>query len=330
MSALPVPQSAPRTAARIRWQAVHGLLLLDKPVGPSSNGALQRARRALCAAKGGHAGTLDPFASGLLPIALGEATKFLHDLLEADKSYEATLQLGVTTDTGDDTGAVLTHNAVTARDDAILEACQSFVGAIEQVPPMYSALKREGRPLYDYARAGLTVAREARPVHLHAISVLAIDRSIAARPVVRLRADVSKGTYLRVLAEDIGARLGCGAHLTGLRRLRIADLDLNDAVPLDALEAMTPEDRLSRMLPVDRLVASLPRIELDSERARRFLQGQRIILDPAQRPTEAQTPEGLVRVYQTPHLLGTALFSPPGLIAPQRVLAAPPHAATPS
>ncbi len=311
--------SAPRRAPRRRLDAV---LLLDKPRGPSSNDALQRARRALQAAKAGHGGTLDPMATGLLPVAFGEATKFLHDLLDADKTYEATMRLGVVTDTGDAEGVPVAERPVDCDDAAIAAACAAFGGDIEQVPPMHSALKRDGRPLYEYARAGIVLEREARPVTVHAISVLGIDRADPARPLVAISVRVSKGTYIRTLAQDIGERLGCGAHLVALRRTAVGRLSVDDAVALDALEAEPAEARDARLAPVDTLLSGLPRIGLADALADRFMNGQRIVLDTDQRAPLASAPAGPVRVYRGSQLLGVADFAPPGLLAPQRVLAA--------
>jgi tRNA pseudouridine55 synthase len=254
--------AAPRTGApRVRraWQRVDGVLLLDKPRGPSSNDALQRARRAFSAAKGGHGGTLDPMATGLLPIAFGEATKFLHDLLDADKTYEATMCLGVATDSGDAEGVVIAERAASCDDAAIAAACAAFAGEIAQVPPMHSALKRDGRPLYAYAREGITLEREARTVTVHEIALIGVDRADPARPLATFGARVSKGTYIRTLAQDIGERLGCGAHLVALRRTRVGALDIAQAVDLDALEAAEPSDRAARLRPLDTLVAGQPR-----------------------------------------------------------------------
>ena len=311
--------NAPRRSPRRR---LDGVLLLDKPRGPSSNDALQRARRAFQAAKAGHGGTLDPLATGLLPVAFGEATKFLHDLLDADKTYEATMRLGVVTDSGDAEGAIVAEHAVDCDDVAIAAACAAFAGDIAQVPPMHSALKRDGRPLYEYARAGVVLEREARPVTVHAIVVLDIDRADPARPLVVFSARVSKGTYIRTLARDIGERLGCGAHLVALRRTAVGRLSVADAVALDVLEAEPPAAREARLAPVDSLLGGLPRIGLADALADRFLNGQRIVLDKDQRAPLASAPAGPVRVYRGLQLLGVADFAPPGLLAPQRVLAA--------
>lgn len=300
---------------------IDGVLLLDKPIGPSSNDALQRARRALNAAKAGHGGTLDPMASGLLPIAFGEATKFLHDLLDADKTYEATLCLGITTDTGDAEGLITVERPVACGDAAIDAACRAFQGDIQQVPPMHSALKRDGKPLYAYAREGIVLEREARPVTIHSIEVIGIDRTDPQRPRVSLRTRVSKGTYIRTLAEDIGERLGCGAHLVALRRIAVGRLTIDRAFTPEALEQIDPEARIATVGAVDMLLSGLPPVALVDSLADRFIQGQRLVLDNVSRAPLANAPAGPVRVYRGDRLLGTALFAPPGLLAPQRVLA---------
>jgi tRNA pseudouridine55 synthase len=190
---------------------VDGVLLLDKPVGLSSNDALLKAKRVFNAKKAGHTGTLDPFATGLLPLCFGEATKFSQDLLEADKTYEATVHLGIMTTTGDTEGETVEQRDVDVTREQIEAVLARFRGPIFQVPPMYSALKRDGKALYEYAREGITLEREARPVTIHGLSL--IDYSA---PFLKILVTCSKGTYVRVLGEDIGAALGCGAHLSAL------------------------------------------------------------------------------------------------------------------
>ncbi len=296
-------------ASTRRGDPVDGVLLLDKPSGITSNLALQKARRLLSAAKAGHTGTLDPLASGLLPLAFGEATKFAADLLDADKSYEATLRLGVTTTTGDAEGEVLETRpvAVTAAD--VERALAAFVGTIEQTPPMYSALKRDGRALYEYARAGIEVERAPRRVTIGRLQLLAFDGATA-----RIAVDCSKGTYVRVLAADIGARLGCGAHLTALRRTRVGPLSIERCITLAALEAVAPAERRALLLPVDALLAGLPPVELDAQAAHRFGLGQRLALGRLQRP-------GRVRVLGPgARLLGVAQVNDRGVLAPQRLV----------
>jgi tRNA pseudouridine55 synthase len=291
-----------------RGEPVSGVLLLDKPGGLTSNRALQTARRLLGAAKAGHTGTLDPLATGLLPLTFGEATKFSADLLDADKCYRATVRLGVTTTTGDAEGEVTGEQPV-AVDDAALDAVLSrFVGTLAQVPPMHSALKREGRPLYELARAGVEVARTARVVTVHALA--RIDRRGAE---VTLDVACSKGTYVRVLAEDIGRALGCGAHLSGLRRTRVGALDVAEALTLDALEALPLAVRRARLAPADALLATLPRLDLDAALAARLRHGQRLAIGAPPAPR--------VRAYG-PHdeLLGTVRVDERGVVSPERLL----------
>jgi tRNA pseudouridine55 synthase len=292
-----------------RGERVDGVLLLDKSGGMTSNLALQKARRLLNAVKAGHTGTLDPMATGLLPLTFGEATKFSADLLDADKAYRATLRLGVTTTTGDAEGDVTGKAAVEAADEAIDVALSQFLGTIEQVPPMHSALKREGRPLYELARAGIVVERAPRPVLIRSL-----QRVERVGDSLMLDVECSKGTYVRVLAEDIGRALGCGAHLTGLCRTRVGPLALDGAVTLAELEAMSPAERRGCLRPVDSLLGSLPRIELDEDLAGRFRQGQRLALD-------AQPKGARVRVYALDEeLLGTANVTEWGVVAPERLI----------
>ncbi|MET3134391.1 tRNA pseudouridine55 synthase [Oxalobacteraceae bacterium GrIS 1.11] len=291
---------------------VDGVLLLDKPVGFSSNDALIKAKRVFNAKKAGHTGTLDPFATGLLPLCFGEATKFAQDLLEADKTYEALVHLGQNTDTGDTEGAVIETREVhvtRAQIDAVLER---FRGPILQTPPMYSALKRDGKPLYEYARAGITLEREARPVTIHALEFLDYQA-----PFLKLSVTCSKGTYIRVLGEDIGNALGCGAHLNALRRTRVGALTMANVVTLEELAAHP--DPASLLAPVDALLASFPVVQLTAELAKRFLQGQRIALGKEEVAIPAAT--GRVRVYHAQRLLGTGNMQEYGVLAPERLIA---------
>lgn len=294
---------------------VHGILLLDKPLGMSSAQALAKAKWLLNAQKAGHTGTLDPFATGLLPLCFGEATKFAQDLLDADKTYETVVHLGITTDTGDTEGTILAQKTVDVTVAQIESVLEQFRGPISQVPPMHSALKRDGKPLYEYARAGITLEREARNVTIHQLDLLAYDA-----PMLRLRVACSKGTYIRVLGEDIGAALGCGAHLSALRRTVIGALDVSSALTLDQLAEHPAADRNSCLQPVDSLLSSFPAIVLDDALASRFRQGQRIALDRAGLVPPCES--GRVRVYQSPHcLLGTAQLSDGTVLAPERLLA---------
>ncbi|MCD6679584.1 MAG: tRNA pseudouridine(55) synthase TruB [Burkholderiaceae bacterium] len=302
---------------------VDGILLLDKPVGLSSNDALVRARRLLEARKAGHGGTLDPLAGGLLPLLFGEATKFALDSLDADKTYVAELHLGVATDTGDAEGRVLAEREVVPDATDLARAVCAFVGAIDQVPPMHSALKRDGRPLYELARAGVVVDRAPRRVTIHSIDVLRFSP-----PYAELRVRCSKGTYIRSLAIDLGDRLGCGAHLSRLRRERVGTLDVADAITLEALEALGLAERRARLLPADALLLGLPRVDLDIPSGSRFRHGQKLRVEPSC----ADASPRRVRVYGAGNeLLGVALQQGSEL-QPQRLVAAqmtvPPAAGT--
>jgi tRNA pseudouridine55 synthase len=255
---------------RIPKRAVHGVLLLDKPFGLSSNDALQKAKRLYRAEKAGHTGTLDPLATGLLPLCFGAATKFSQISLDADKRYLATLTLGVTTTTADAEGDVIERRAVTVTRAQMEVACAQFTGPIRQVPPMHSALKRDGKALYEYARAGIEVEREARAVTIHAIVITGGDHDAWTLDV-----RCSKGTYIRTLAEDIGKALGCGAHLSALRRIGSGALTLDGALTLEQLAAMTEPERDAALQPADALVADWPLVRLGTEDAGRFLSGVR-------------------------------------------------------
>lgn len=300
------PQKKPR-------DPVDGVLLLDKPVGLSSNDALIRAKRVMNAKKAGHTGTLDPFATGLLPLCFGEATKFSQDLLEADKTYEATVHLGIMTTTGDTEGETLETREVEVTLEQIEAALARFRGPILQVPPMYSALKRDGKALYEYAREGITLEREARPVTIHGLELIEY-----AAPMLKIRVTCSKGTYVRVLGEDIGAALGCGAHLNALRRIQVGALTAARMITLEELQAHA--DPRSLLDPVDALLSSFPSVELTDELAKRFLNGQRLALgkESVMVPQEL----GRVRVYHAGKLLGTANLQEYAILAPERLIAA--------
>lgn len=294
---------------------VDGVLLLDKPLGVTSQTAVTRARHLLMAAKAGHTGTLDPMASGLLPVCFGEATKFSHMLLDSDKTYAATVRLGVTTTTGDAEGEITGGSAAVFTLAEIEAVLQRFRGESLQVPPMYSALKHAGQPLYKYARAGREIPRAARPI------------TIAALDTVSLRGDelgitvtCSKGTYIRVLAEDIGRILGCGACLAGLKRIAVGAFQLGQgALTLEELEQTPPDARAARLLPVDALVAGLPRTDLDLQQARRIVAGQVLEL-------QGQAIAGLTRIYGPgQEFLGVAELQADRLVA-RRLLAQAPVA----
>ena len=262
------PSSGAR--AKIVRRAVHGVLLLDKPLGLSSNDALQKAKRLFRAEKAGHTGTLDPLATGLLPLCFGAATKFSQISLDADKRYTATLKLGVTTSTADAEGDVLERREVIVTRAQVEAACARFSGPISQVPPMHSALKRDGKPLYEYARAGIEVEREARAVTIHRIVIVE-----GHGEAWTLDVSCSKGTYIRTLAEDIGKLLGCGAHLSALRRTGSGALTLASAHTLEQLAAMNEAERDAQLMPADALLADWPVVRLGTEDAGRFLSGLR-------------------------------------------------------
>ena len=292
---------------------VDGVLLLDKPVGLSSNDALIKAKRVMNAKKAGHTGTLDPFATGLLPLCFGEATKFSQDLLEADKTYEATVHLGIMTNTGDTEGEAIETRAVDVTLEQIEAALARFRGPILQVPPMYSALKRDGNALYEYAREGIILEREARPVTIHGLELIAYEA-----PMLKIRVTCSKGTYVRVLGEDIGAALGCGAHLNALRRIQVGALTLDGMITLEELQAHA-EPR-SLLAPVDALLSTFPAVDLTPELAKRFLNGQRLALGKEAVTVPAE--QGRVRVYLEGKLLGTANLQEWAILAPERLIAA--------
>ncbi|HEY4370937.1 MAG TPA: tRNA pseudouridine(55) synthase TruB [Burkholderiales bacterium] len=276
--------NAPRRPPR---QRIDGVLFIDKPPGLTSNGVLSVIKRLYNAEKAGHTGTLDPFATGLLPVALGDATKFSGHLLDADKTYLATMRLGVTTTTADLEGEVRQTRPVNVDDAQLHEALRRHSGAIAQIPPMYSALKRDGKPLYEYARAGETLEREPRQVTIHALDL--IERK---DEFVTFRVACSKGTYVRTLAEDIGETLDCGAHLTALRREATGGFSLEGALPLDRLQAMEAPALLAALRPVDALIIALPRLELDTAQAARLRQGQRLPFQAPPGPARAYDPEG--------------------------------------
>jgi tRNA pseudouridine55 synthase len=291
---------------------VDGVLLLDKPVGLSSNDALIKAKRVLNAKKAGHTGTLDPFATGLLPLCFGEATKFSQDLLEADKTYEATVHLGITTNTGDTEGETIATADVNVTVEQIEAVLPRFRGPIMQVPPMYSALKRDGKAYYEYAREGITLEREARPV-----TILSLELIDYQAPFLKLKVTCSKGTYIRVLGEDIGHALGCGAHLNALRRIQVGALTMDGVVTLEELQGhAAPHSLLAR---VDALLSSFPAIQLTDELAKRFLHGQRLALGKEEVAVPAE--QGRARIYHGDRLLGTGILGEFSILAPERLIA---------
>ena len=296
---------------------VHGVLLLDKPEGVSSTYALGVAKRLLNAEKAGHTGTLDPFATGLLPLCFGEATKFAQDLLDADKIYEATVHLGETTTTADTEGDIVETKSVDLTPEQIELVLQQFRGEIKQVPPMHSALKRDGKPLYEYAREGVVLEREAREVIIHALELVEFNS-----PYLKIRVHCSKGTYIRVLGEDIGRALGCGAHLIALRRTGVGSLDLQRSITLTEFTALSLAEQSKTLLPVDALLVSLPAVRLSEELTQRFLHGQRLPGMVCEGAHPADEADALVRVYRAVDdvLLGVALLDVRGVLSPQRLV----------
>lgn len=263
---------APRT--RVQRRPVHGVLLLDKPLGLSSNQALQKAKWLLRAEKAGHTGTLDPLATGVLPLCFGAATKFSQGHLDADKTYETVVRLGVKTSTADAEGEVLQTRPVQCTVGQVVEVLDRFTGPISQVPPMHSALKKDGKALYEYARDGQTVERAPREVVIHELELLDLQLQDDA-PRLHLRVHCSKGTYIRTLGEDIGEALGCGAHLASLRRIATGRFDVSACIGLPALEALDEAGRRACLLPVESLLDGHSRVTLDGENAGRFLSGLR-------------------------------------------------------
>jgi len=298
-------------------QRIDGVVLLDKPCGMTSQSAVTSVKRLLHADKAGHTGTLDPMATGLLPICLGEATKYSQDLLDADKKYQARLRFGIQTDTGDAQGQVIAEKSTAeVTDNAMAKSLidgilPQFMGEIEQVPPMYSALKRDGKPLYEYARAGVEIERESRRITIYSITVLDVSW-----PEIALEVHCSKGTYIRVLAEDIGHALGCGAHLIGLRRTMVGHLSLDRALTLDGICDMAPQ-----VLPVDALLQSLPELTVDDHQAKRLEMGQRV---PCTLNIASQWADSLFRIYRSQALpqnfIGTADWRS-GVLHPRRFIA---------
>ncbi len=287
---------------------ISGVLLLDKPVGISSNHALQAAKRLFRAEKAGHAGTLDPLASGLLPVFLGEATRFCGYLLDADKRYLAQITLGATTRTGDAEGEVLDRRPVDVSATQLAAVLQRFLGRQTQIPPMYSALKRDGQPLYMLARRGETVERVPRTIEIRNLDLRKFD----ANRIV-LEVTCSKGTYIRTLAEDIGEALGCGAHLGGLRRTATGALELTQAASLDAIQALTEAERDALLRPVDAVLGALPKSELNDAEAARFCHGQVLAL--------SGTETGVCRVYAPQaRFLGLGEIAEDGRLIPKRLL----------
>ena len=289
--------NAPR--ARVARRPVHGVLLLDKPLGFSSNQALQKAKWLFRAEKAGHTGTLDPLATGVLPLCFGAATKFSQMHLDANKVYEAVLHLGVKTSTADAEGEVIVTRPVDISQEDIERVVKQFTGPIRQVPPMHSALKKDGKALYEYARAGIEVERQARDVTIFELKVTAGPTQDAPH-LLTIEVSCSKGTYIRTLGEDMGEALGCGAHLSSLRRIRTGGFSQAQCISLEALEAMGDGARMKALLEVDALLEGHTAVTLDSDNAARFLSGVR------RRGAWADAPSVAVYAEQPHALLGTA------------------------
>ncbi|MEO8038185.1 MAG: tRNA pseudouridine(55) synthase TruB [Betaproteobacteria bacterium] len=289
---------------------VNGLLVLDKPSGPTSNGVLQRVKRLYGAAKAGHAGTLDPMATGLLAICFGEGTKYASGLLEGEKSYSGIIRLGVVTDTGDAEGSVVERHDVDVAAIDISRIVQLFSGEVTQIPPNYSAIKVNGRPLYAYAREGKPVAAQPRVVRIHALHLQCLPPED-----LRFSVTCSSGTYVRSLAEDIGRAIGCGGHLAALRRTASGPLNVDEGSTFELLESLDHAGRLSRLLPPDAPLFALPALILDSAAVLALLRGQ--VVDA---PSGASV--GKSKVYdQSMHFLGVAEVTAEGRLAPVRLMA---------
>ncbi len=302
--------NAPRT--RVQRRPVHGLLLLDKPLGLSSNNALQKAKYLLRAEKAGHTGTLDPLASGVLPLCFGAATKFSQIHLDADKTYEALALMGQTTTTGDAEGDLLVEKEATFQPADLSRVALAFTGTMAQTPPMHSALKKDGKALYEYARQGIQVERSARTVVIRSLSLEEVQSHLGHR-CVRMVVTCSKGTYIRTLAEDIGAALACGAHLIALRRIRSGPFEAADCVSVEQLEAMDEGQRQAQLRPVDALLHDHHPIRLSPDESGRFLSGLR-------RRGDWTDCEHVAVYGQQPHaLLGTAHVKA-GELIPTRLL----------
>jgi tRNA pseudouridine55 synthase len=310
----PLPVTKKTEQARRIKRPLDGVLLFDKPLELSSNVAMQKVRRLFSAEKAGHTGTLDPLASGLLPICFGEATKFTHSLLDADKRYRATIKLGQRTTTGDAEGEIVDTRAVSVTEAQALAALDTFTGEIRQLPPMHSAIKHQGKPLYEYIRKGETVERELRTVFIHDLKLERLEGEELEFSVL-----CSKGTYVRTLGEDIGEALGCGGHLIALRRTAIGEFSLDQAYTLNQLEAMDTVQRDACLMPPDSLVQNLPRLELDEVQACRMAQGQKLGLTD-------NFPPGKRRLYTAGRFIGLGELAD-GRLMPSRLLSSMARAA---
>lgn len=299
---------------RKKGRDIHGVFLLDKPQGMSSNDILQKVKRIFQANKAGHTGALDPLATGMLPICLGEATKFSQFLLDSDKRYQVTAKLGERTDTSDAEGQVVETKAVNVTESDIQQALVQFRGDILQVPTMFSALKHQGKPLYEYARAGITVEREARPITIFELKFIAYEA-----PFLTLEVHCSKGTYIRTLVDDLGEVLGCGAHVTVLRRLAVADYPIAAMMSYTDLQNMAENQPLEvldqLLLPMDTAVSTLPKINLNEQQTKSVGFGQRVKFE------NVEQIYGLVRLFSnTAQFLGVAEITADDVIRPNRMV----------
>ena len=294
-------------ARKKKGRAVHGILLLDKRIGVSSNRALQEVKRLYDANKAGHTGSLDPLATGLLPICLGEATKVSAYLLDQDKRYQVVVQLGIVTDTGDAEGVVIQNNPVVPFATLELEHClKAFVGAIDQVPPMYSALKHQGKKLYEYAREGLTIERKSRRITIYELELIEYKQD-------QLVLDVycSKGTYIRTLAEDIGVALGCGGTVKELRRLAVGSFAIDQAYTIEQLQKQDDERLLQNLIAVDNPLFAMPAVNVSEEQAKAIKHGQALQID--------DSVQGMVRIYSQQSFLGLGEMFLDGKLAPKKL-----------
>ena len=293
---------------------VHGVFLLDKPQGLSSNDVMQKVKRLFQANKAGHTGALDPLATGMLPICLGEATKFSQFLLDADKRYVVTAKLGERTDTSDAEGRIVASRPINVKTAEILTALSAFRGDLMQVPTMFSALKHQGKPLYEYARAGVTVERQARPITIFELKFIEYNA-----PFLTLEVHCSKGTYIRTLIDDLGERLGCGAHVSMLRRTAVSDYPSDKMLSLEALQQLAEAGDLRRLdallLPPDSAVSKLPSLFLTERQTQAVGFGQRVRFDNAEKIY------GQVRLFSAENLfLGVAEIHQDNVIRPARMV----------
>ncbi|ALP41898.1 tRNA pseudouridine(55) synthase TruB [Aeromonas schubertii] len=305
---------------RFKGREVHGILLLDKPTGLTSNDVLQKVKRIYNAAKAGHTGALDPLATGMLPICLGEATKFSQFLLDADKRYQVTAKLGVRTNTSDADGEVVSERPVNVATGDIIEALDKFRGPIMQVPSMYSALKHNGRPLYEYAREGIVIEREARPITIYELKLISVEGD-----EIKMEVHCSKGTYIRSLVDDLGELLGCGAHVTALRRTQVASYPYDRMLTLEQLECILeharaqtvpPHEHLDPLLlPMDTAVASLPEVNLLPAVAAYVNQGQAVQVAGAPQSGQVRMTVGPEREF-----IGVGEIDDDGRVAPRRLV----------